>query len=208
MRMRQFPKQFRKDFSLFSQLNTPQKIQGFLDTLPFNFEESEATCHSPFFTLEQKKAHCVEGAVLAAAALWYHGIPPLLLDLRATKNDDDHVVALFRDGKHWGAISKTNHGVLRFRDALYRDPKELTMSYFHEYFLKDGEKTLRAFSKPFSLLHYDDDWLTTPDHLWQLCIDLDDSPHSNILGKNGARKLRNASTIEIQLGEIVEWKRH
>lgn len=205
--MRQFPKSERAVFTQLAKLNSPQKIQNFLDSLPFNFEESGETCHSPLLVLEHKKAHCMEGALLAASALWYHGLPPLLLDLRAdTKTDVDHVVTLYCDGAYWGAISKTNHGVLRYRDAVYRDPRELAMSYFHEYFLKNGKKTLRAFSKPFSLLDYEDDWLTNSDPLWQLCIDLDDSPHTNILGTNGVRKLRDASAIEITMGEITEWK--
>jgi len=204
--MRHFPKNEREHFMLLAKLNTPQKIQDFLDTLPFNFEESGETCRSPMLTLEHKKAHCVEGALLAAAALWYHKAHPLLLDLRSTQEDADHVVALFRDKGRWGAISKTNHGVLRYRDALYRDPQELAMSYVHEYFLKNGKKTLRAFSKPFSLLDYEDDWLTTTDPLWQLCVDLDNAPHTNILSSHGAQKLRTASPIEIEMGELVEWK--
>lgn len=207
--MRQFPKILRKNFTPLAKLNSPQKIQDFLETLPFNFEQHGETCRSPLLTLEHNTAHCMEGALLAVAALWYHGHPPLLLDLRAdAKTDVDHVVALFKVGKFWGALSKTNHGVLRYRDPLYRDVRELTMSYFHEYFLNtNGKKTLRAFSqKPFSLLDYEDDWLTSPDPLWELCIDLDDAPHSKIATPQQRARLRPASAIEIAVGKITEWR--
>jgi len=90
--------------------------------------------------------------MLAAAALWHNGYPSLLLDLKTTDADADHVVALFKEGGRWGAISKTNHAVLRYRDPVYRDPHELAMSYFNEYFLDSGVKTMRSFSAaPFDI---------------------------------------------------------
>src|ERR1044072_950040 len=100
----------------FTRLNTPAKIQDFLNTLKFNHEKGGETCRSPLETLHHGTAHCMEGAMLAAAALWYHGERPLVMDLKTARGDDDHVVALFRRKGLWGAISKTNHAVLRYRD--------------------------------------------------------------------------------------------
>ena len=91
--------------------------------------------------------------MLAAAALWVHGEPPLLLDMRA-KRDYDHVVALFRRRGRWGAISKTNGVFLRWRDPVYRTLRELAMSYFHEYCNRREHKTLREYSVPFDLRHF------------------------------------------------------
>ena len=105
--------------------------------------------------LRAGKAHCMEGALLAAAILEFHGHKPLLLDLRSTSEDLDHVVALFKQNGYWGAISKTNHVVLRYREPIYGSVRELAMSYFHEYFLDNGKKTLREYSVPVDLGKFD-----------------------------------------------------
>src|SRR3989338_7215820 len=97
--------------SLFKKLSSPQKIQDFLDSLPINFEMSGETYMSPRRVLSEHAAHCFEGALLAAAALAYDGKRPLLMDIQTSHTDDDHVVALFRESGHWGAISKTNHAI-------------------------------------------------------------------------------------------------
>src|ERR1041385_6102244 len=121
------------EFSVLKALNSPKKVQDFLDTIPINKEETGETCTSPLVTLRRNRAHCMEGALLAALALWIHGEPPLILDLKSSRNDVDHLVALFRVGRHWGGITKTNHAVLRYREPVYRDIRELAMSFFHEY---------------------------------------------------------------------------
>ena len=140
------------EFATLARLSTPQKIQNYLNALPQNFEPDGQTCLSVREVLHQKRAHCIEGAMLAALALWIQGEPPLLLDLKATR-DYDHVVALFRRGGHWGAISKTNPPLLRYRDPVYRTLRELAMSYFHEYANRRHQKTLRSWAGPFDLAH-------------------------------------------------------
>jgi hypothetical protein len=81
---------------IFSKLRSPVAIQDFLQTIPYNSEKKGQTCMSPRRVLQARTAHCIEGACLAAAVLWYHGERPLLLDLRSTSKDLDHVVALFK----------------------------------------------------------------------------------------------------------------
>src|SRR5436190_1778638 len=108
------------EFRVIRPFNTPRKIQDFLDTLEMNFEVGGDTCYSPRHVLRERRAHCMEGAVLAAAMLRVAGWRPLLMDLRATAYDYDHVVAIFQVDGCWGAISKTNHGVLRYREPIYR----------------------------------------------------------------------------------------
>src|SRR3990167_6404350 len=122
---------------ILKRLNSPKKIQDFLDKMPINFEEDGDTFLSPMAVLEKKTCHCVEGAALAVRV---NGWPPLLLDLAANDNDWDHVVAVFKQYGKWGAISKTNHAVLRFREPIYNSIRELAMSYFHEYFDDNGKK--------------------------------------------------------------------
>ena len=153
-------------------------------------------------------AHCFEGALFAAAALIYHGRKPLLLDLRTTNDDQDHVVALFKEGRHWGAISKTNHAVLRYRDPVYASVRELALSYFHEYFLSNGKKTMRAYSEPFDLSKLPlESWFTASDDLVDLVNMLDDSPHMEIVSKDMVKRLRKADLIEIKTFDSVEWKK-
>ncbi|HEV3410188.1 MAG TPA: hypothetical protein VG095_07830, partial [Chthoniobacterales bacterium] len=122
----------RQHATTLARLRTPQKIQDFVSELPTNFEPEGDTCLSVAEVLRQRRAHCIEGAFVAACALWMNGEPPLLMDFQATL-DDDHVIALFKRGGCWGAISKSNHIWLRWRDPVYRTPRELAMSYFHEY---------------------------------------------------------------------------
>ncbi len=192
---------------VFERLSTPVRIQDYLERLPANFEENGETCRSPRRVLRDKTAHCVEGALFAAAALWYHGQAPLLLDLKTTTNDLEHVVTLFRRGSYWGAISKTNHAVLRYRDPIYRSVRELAMSYFHEYFLDQGQKTLRSFSRPFDLrVKRYRGWVTTLEDCWELCEALDRSPHEAILTPAMVRGLRRADPIEREAGKIVQWR--
>jgi hypothetical protein len=139
----------KEETLLFKKLKTPGTIQDYLDSLPSNFERRGETSRSPRLVLAHKEAHCFEGALFAAAVLWYHGKKPLLLDLKTGRGDFDHVVTLFKTNGYWGAISKTNHAVLRFRDPLYKTIRELALSYAHEYFLDNGKKTLLSYSRPF-----------------------------------------------------------
>ena len=205
--MRRFPALDAKEFRFFKKLNSPAKVQDLLNRMPQNFDAGRRTCRSPLMALERNRAHCMEGAMLAAAIFWYHGERPLVLDLRTTKKDDDHVVALFKRHGRWGAVSKTNHAVLRYRDPIYKNIRELTMSYFNEYFLDDGIKTLREYSAPFDLRRYGADWLTSKKNLWEIPYDLDRSRHFKILPPGGAKNLRLADKIEIESGKIVEWKK-
>jgi hypothetical protein len=196
----------KKDFAFLKRLTTPQKIQEYLNKLPFNFEKNGETYMSPKRALEVGKIHCFEGALLAAAALWIQGQPPLLLDLKADKIDVDHVVVPFCVDGWWGALSKTNHGVLRYREPIYKNIRELAMSYFHEYFLFDGTKTMRSFSKPFDLSKKGYGWITAEKELFDLVDELDESPHIEILSIKQKRNLRKADPTERDMGQITEWK--
>ena len=144
-----------RETKLFKSLDSPKKIQDFLAfKIRHNPAKDGVECRSPREVLKIGKAHCMEGALLAAAILEFHGYKPLLLDLRSTSDDLDHVVALFRQFGCWGAISKTNHAVLRYREPVYRSVRELALSYFHEYFLDNGKKTLREYSAPVDLRYF------------------------------------------------------
>jgi hypothetical protein len=182
------PKAYRE----LRSLSTPERIQDFVDRLAPNRELGGATLQGVEATLRSRKAHCIEAALVAAAALWANGEPPLLIDLRA-KKDSDHVIAVFRRDGAWGAISKSAHATLRYRDAVYASPRELVMSYFHEYLNKEGEKTLRAYSRPFDLSRIDPRlWLSDDHELWNIGAMLDDLPHVSVSAPAALRRIRPA----------------
>jgi hypothetical protein len=178
-------------------LDTPMRIQDYLDSLSFNFEEKGEKCMSPRRVLQEKKAHCIEGAFLAAAALLLSGKPALILNLKVDKRDDDHIVTLFKEHGYWGAISKTNHAVLRFRDPVYRSVRELAMTYFHEYFLvKGGEKTMKGFAGPINLRRFGTRWITSQEDLWDIAEVIYDSKIVSVVPKGNARFIREATKLE------------
>ncbi|HZX11983.1 MAG TPA: hypothetical protein VFE88_00805 [Candidatus Nanoarchaeia archaeon] len=196
----------KEELLVLKKLNTPRKVQDFLNKISINFEEDGDTCLSPRCVLRERRAHCVEGAMLAALALRVHGQRPLVLDLSATKEDQDHVVALFKKKGCWGAISKTNHAMLRYREPVYRTIRELVMSYFHEYFLDSGKKTLRRYSLPVDLARFDKlNWMTNEQEVWFVPEYLVGARHYKVVSKKQARRLRKADPLEVDAGKLVEW---
>jgi hypothetical protein len=172
----------RAERSVLRRLNRPDKIQRFLDKeLGYNKEPDGPTCRSPRGVLRTGVAHCMEGALVAAAALAFHGHPPLLLDLEAVR-DDDHVLAVFRAGRSWGAVAKSNYSGLRFREPVYRNLRELVMSYFEHYYNLQGEKTLRSYSRPVNLNRFARfQWMTSEEEVWMIPEHLVEIPHTRIL---------------------------
>lgn len=193
---------------LFTRLNTPRKLQDFLNKLPQNFELGGETCFSPRRVIREHKAHCIEGAMLAAAVSWYHGGRPLVMHLKTKNADEDHVVAIFKDGGRFGAVSKTNHAVLRYRDAVYKSFRELALSYFNEYFLtKGGHKTMLGYTKPIDLEKLAGAaWLTSAKDLWRLNDAFFRARHLSIAPKSLMRKLRPADPIERRVMDVPEQK--
>lgn len=199
----------KEELSVLQRLRTPERIQDFLDGLPMNFELKEETCLSPRRVLREKTAHCMEGAMLAAACLRLAGHRPLVMDLKSRRGDDDHIVAVFKRDGCFGAISKTNHAALRYRDAVYRTPRELALSFFHEYFLEDGTKTLRSYTLPFSLAAFDAlHWETAEKDLWIIPRSIDRAKHIDLLSPAQVAHLRKADVVERTAGAFVEWTRH
>ncbi len=196
----------KDELRVLRRLGTPRKVQAFLDEIPINFEPEGDTCLSPRRVMRERRAHCIEGAMLAALAFRIHGQRPLLLDLVSSDRDTDHVVALFRQHGCWGAVSKTNHAVLRYREPVYTTIRELALSYFHEYFDPAGFKTLRTYSRPVDLSRFDgDDWMTNEEDNWSIVDHLFDIAHTPLLSRKQIATLNRAHPIEIKAGEITEW---
>jgi hypothetical protein len=169
-------------------LRTPHGIQRALDAMPYHFA---STAWSPRRVLRAGTAHCLEGAVFAAAALRVLGFPPLLLDLEAVQ-DTDHVVAVYRVDGHWGAIAKSNFAGLRYREPVYRSVRELAISYFEGYVNLRGDRTLRAYSRPVNLARFDagrPGWMTTDGDLWWIAEHLAGVRHTPVLTPAMIRRL-------------------
>lgn len=167
-----------KEVRLLRSLRTPHRIQRFLEDMPYHHANS---AWSPRRVLAERTAHCLEGAIFAAAALRVNGFPPLLFDFEAVQ-DTDHVLALYRVRGYWGAIGKSNFAGLRYREPVYCSLRELAMSYFDHYFNLRGERTLRAYSRPVNLARFDRrGWMTSAQPLWYIAEHLAEIPHTRLL---------------------------
>jgi hypothetical protein len=162
----------------FRALKTPAGVQRLLDELPYNLSY---TARSPKKVLQDRTASCLEGGIFAAAALRILGFPPLIFDLEA-EQDTDHVVAIFKVRRHWGAVAKSNFTGCRYREPVYRSLRELAMSYFNIYFNLRGERTLRRYSRPVDLVRFDHlNWMTTEKPIWFIAEYLCEIPHVSLL---------------------------
>ncbi len=196
-----------EEIKFFEKLDTPQKIQDFIEDMPINFEENGDTCKSPRVVLKTQSAHCIEGAMFAATALRMNGFKPLIVDMTAASFDFDHVIAVFKQNGFWGAISKTNHAVLRYREPVYKNIRELVMSYFHEYLNNDGKKALRSYSMPVDLSMFDSrGWMTSEKNVWYIATHLTKIPHYKIVNKSQIARFRKPHKIEVDAGNLVQWK--
>lgn len=152
----------KKELQIIGGFKSPAGIQKFLNETDYN---PDYITSSPRNVIKSRKANCFEGALFAAAALRVMGHKPLIVDLMA-ENDDDHVIAIFKQNNCYGAVAKSNTTVLRFREPVYRTVRELVMSYFDFYFNTLGEKSLRSYSAPVNLTKFDKyNWMTTDQDL-------------------------------------------
>ncbi len=184
-----------EELATLSKLDSPHKVQEFLDGIPYNTDHQT---RSPRRVLRDRCAHCSEGAIFAAAALRCHGHRPLILDLRAW-NDDDHVLAIYRVRGFIGAVAKSNFSGLRFREPIHRTYRELVLSYFEVYYNTLGQKSLRSYSRPLDLSVFDAQcWMTTEEDIGWIAERLDRVPHYALLD---AEMLRNLSLVDQRLYE-------
>jgi len=188
-------------------LKTPAEIQEFVIGLHANFEYQGDTLRSVRGVLKHRQAHCIEAAFTAACALWLQGEPPLIVDLTA-KRDSDHVIAVFKRGDCWGAISKSNHVWLRWRDPIYRSLRELAMSYFHEYYNRRDHKTLREYSVPFDLRRFDPKlWISGEKNAWPVAEELDAIRHFPLLNGHHLKAVARRDPFERRVGVLLQYRR-
>jgi hypothetical protein len=189
----------KDEISFLKTMSDPDKIQGFLDSIEYN---PVYECRSPRWVIKKKSAHCFEGALFAAAAMEFNGYQPLIVDLKAF-NDDDHVIAIFKEGIYWGAVAKSNFTSLRYREPVYRSLRELIMSYFDFYFNTDGDKSLRSYSVPLNLKVYNPrHWITTDEDLEYIGDKLEQLHHYPVVNEKMIKNLKRASSIMLAAGML------
>jgi len=194
----------KNKLSFAKQFKKPVDIQIFLNNVLYN---SEYETNSPKNVFLKQKANCFEGALFAAAVLRSFGNKPLIVDLVA-ENDDDHVIAIYKQNNCFGAVAKSNTTLLRFREPVYRTLRELIMSYFEFYFNTLGDKSLRSYSNPVNLSRFDKyDWMATDNDLGFIGDYLYTINHNKIAGSSSLRSLNTADDDIMKLcfsGSIQE----
>jgi len=187
------------EIAFLKTMHNPDRIQCFLDSVDYN---PVYECRSPRWIIRKRSAHCFEGALFAAAALQFMGYTPLIVDMKAY-NDDDHVIAVFKEDYHWGAVAKSNFTTLRYREPVYRTLRELVMSYFDFYFNTDGDKSLRSYSLPLNLTIYNSrNWTTTDEDLEYIGDKLEKIRHFPVVDKKMIRNLKRASDTMLKAGML------
>ena len=189
----------RAELRKLRSLKDPHGIQRFLNAQPYHLAD---TAWSPRRVLRENTSHCFEGALFAAAALRVNGYAPLIVDLEA-EHDTDHVIAVYKQGGHWGSIANSNYTGCRYREPVYRTLRELAMSYFNIYFNLRGERTLRRYSRPVNLARFDDrNWMTTEKPIWFIAEHLCEIPHISLLTPAMEKNLTRLDSRTMQ-GEMV-----
>ena len=187
----------RAELRKLRSLKDPHGIQKYLNVQPYHLADS---AWSPRRVLRENTSHCFEGALFAAAALRVNGYPPLIIDLEA-EHDTDHVIAIYKQRGHWGAIANSNYTGCRYREPVYRTLRELVMSYFDLYFNQRGERTLRTFSNPVNLARFDRmNWMTTDQPLWFIAEYLFTIRHFRLLQPKMAKELHRLDDRSFRAG--------
>ncbi len=204
--MNLFEQSFTPDeLAVFYTLDTPARIQAFLDGIPYS-EEEKYRC--PRQVLSDHKAHCFDGALFAAAALRQIGYPPLVLDMLPVPfRDDDHMLALYKIDGHWGALAKSNFVGLRYREPIYRTLRELVLSYFEDFYNLAKEKTLRSYTVPLNLQVYDHlNWMASDVSMMEIAHHLEKLRRYPVLTPNMEARLASVDERFYQAGLVgVNW---
>ena len=177
----------RSEQRIMTSLTSPPKIQEFLDQTSYSTED---VYRCPLRVFRDRRAHCFDGAVFAAAALRRLGFPPLVLELVPNERDDDHLIALYKRDGSWGAVAKSNFVGLRYREPVFRNLRELVLSYFEQFYNVAGEKTLRAYRLPLNLSSFDPlGWAVKDGPMDHIADALDKKRRISIISEKAVRQL-------------------
>ena len=189
-----------KERAIVSGFTSPAGIQAFLDSIPYSPDDFY---RCPLRVLQDRTAHCFDGAMFAAMALRRIGYPPLILDMLSNGRDDEHLPALFKDAGGWGAVAKSNFVGLRFREPVYRTLRELVMSYFEQYYNLEREKTLRGYTGPLNLKSFDRlNWMTADEAMERIAKRTDEIRRVMLIDAEMEKRLSLVDDRSYQAGLI------
>ena len=189
-----------KERAVVSSLTSPAGIQAFLDSIPYSPADFY---RCPLRVLRDRTAHCFDGAMFAAMALRRIGYPPLILDMLSNGRDDEHLLALFKIGRYWGAVAKSNFVGLRFREPVYRTVRELVLSYFEQYYNLEREKTLRGYTGPLNLKRFDRlNWMTADETMERIAQRTDEIRRVMLIDGEMEKRLSPVDERSYQAGLI------
>ncbi len=177
----------KEELKILRNFNSPESIQAYLDNIPYNPGE---TCLSPRGVMRHGKAHCMEGAMFAAAALEFIGYKPVIVYIIAVR-DDGHALAIYKKNGKYGSLAKSNFTGLRYRSPVYGSIRELVLSYFDNYFNSIRELTLRGYTHPLYLTNkLFPNWQTSETDLENISDHLDTLRTYTIITPKEAKSLR------------------
>ena len=187
----------RSERSLLRRLDAPHRIQEFLDGIPYSLDRFY---RAPRRVMRERRALCTDGAVFAAAALRELGYAPLIMEMCAER-DDDHLLAVFKERGHFGAVAKSNCSGLRFREPVYRSLRELVMSYFDDYFDLEGRRSMRTYSGVLNLKRFDGlDWTVEDAALDKIVAALEGGRHYAVVDRAMVRNLSRVDERSYRAG--------
>ena len=172
------PQFSRAERALIARLNTPAKVQRWLNALPYNTEQGGETQHSFRPVVKLRTAHCMEAALFASVVLEQHGFPPLVMSLES-QDWLDHVIFIYQARGRWGSVARSRDPGLHGRKPVFRSPRALARSYMDPYVDYTGRmKGFGVANLAQAMGHYD--WRFTQRSVWKVEQMLIDLPHKKL----------------------------
>jgi hypothetical protein len=168
----------RAEWRLIQRLNTPRKVQLWLNALPYNTEAGGETLRTFRGVLRANQAHCLEACLVAAVILEQHDYPPIVMSIES-QDWLDHVVFLYRARGKWGAIARSRDPGLHGRKPVFRSPRDVALSYVEGYVDYSGRV------RGYGVANLDEalptyDWRFSLNNVWKVEQLLIDWPHRKI----------------------------
>jgi hypothetical protein len=167
-----------REWRLVQRLDTPHKVQRWLNRLPYNTEARGETLRTFRGVVRAGRAHCLEAALAAAAILEQHGYPPIVMSIES-KDWLDHVVFLYRQKGRWGAIARSRDPGLNGRKPAFRSARDIALSYVEAYVDYTGRVQGYGVANLDEALP-DYDWRFSLKSVWKVERLLIDWPHRKI----------------------------
>jgi hypothetical protein len=160
-------------------LNTPAKVQAFLNALPYNTEPppDPATLRTFRGVVRTHTAHCLEAALFTAVVMEQHGLPPLVMSLESI-DGLDHVLFVYRRRGRWGSVARSRDPGLHGRRPVFRTLRQLALTYVDPYIDKTG--CVKAYGAVDLRVLGPYDWRLSDGNVWKVERQLFEIPHRPI----------------------------